>query len=97
MIAARMGRERSRPLRRDWEAVKERVMRDALRAKFTQNTDLRDALLATGDAKLVEHTDNDSYWGDGGDGSGHNRLGILLMELRTALRSERDHDGDNKK
>jgi N-glycosidase YbiA len=96
MIAARMGRERSRPLRRDWESVKDRVMRDALRAKFTQNTDLGDALLATGEATLVEHTSNDSYWGDGGDGSGHNRLGILLMELRTALRSERANDGNRK-
>jgi N-glycosidase YbiA len=30
----------------------------------------------------VEHTRNDAYWGDGGDGTGKNRLGQLLMELR---------------
>ena len=35
--AASMGRDRKRPLRRDWESVKERVMFDALRAKFTQH------------------------------------------------------------
>ncbi len=34
------------------------------------------------DARLVEHTDNDVFWGDGGDGSGHNMLGRLLMEQR---------------
>ena len=41
-----------------------------------------------GDAKLVEHTTNDSYWGDGGDGRGRNMLGQLLMQVRDELRSE---------
>jgi ribA/ribD-fused uncharacterized protein len=87
MLAARMGRDRKRPLRRDWEAVKEQVMLDALRAKFTQHEELRAVLLGTGDAVLVEHTANDSYWGDGGDGSGKNRLGQLLMRVRGELRA----------
>ena len=87
MDAASMGRDRKRPLRRDWESVKERVMMDALRAKFTQHEDLKAILLGTGDAKLVEHTANDAYWGDGGDGSGKNRLGHLLMQLRAELRA----------
>ena len=88
MIAARMGRDRKRPLRRDWEAVKETVMLDALRAKFAQHEELKATLLATADAELVEHTANDSYWGDGGDGSGKNRLGQLLMRVREELRAE---------
>ncbi len=87
MIAASMGRDRKRPLRRDWEAVKEQVMLDALRAKFTQHEELKAVLLGTGDAKLVEHTVNDSYWADGGDGSGKNRLGHLLMQVRAELRA----------
>lgn len=87
-IAARLGRSRQRPLRPDWEQVKEDVMRTALRAKFDQHAELRLRLLATGDAPLVEHTANDSYWGDGGDGSGRNRLGALLMEVRDELRGE---------
>lgn len=87
MIAARMGRSRQRPLRQDWEAVKDDIMREALRAKFAQNSTLRSLLLNTGDAELVEHTSNDRYWGDGGDGTGKNRLGQLLMELRTELLS----------
>jgi ribA/ribD-fused uncharacterized protein len=85
-VAAAMGRDRKRPLRRDWESVKEAVMLEALRAKFTQHEDLRAILLGTGDAELIEHTANDSYWGDGGDGSGKNRLGHLLMRLRDELR-----------
>ena len=86
MVAARMGRSRKRPLRRDWEGVKDAVMLEAVRAKFTQHADLRTVLLGTGDATLVEHTENDSYWGDGGDGSGRNRLGQILMQLRAELR-----------
>jgi ribA/ribD-fused uncharacterized protein len=72
-------------LRADWEAVKDDVMRRALRAKFEQHSKLKSLLLSTGDAELIEHTRNDSYWADGGDGSGKNRLGILLMELRSEL------------
>jgi ribA/ribD-fused uncharacterized protein len=85
MLAASMGRDRKRPRRRDWESVKEQVMMDALRAKFTQHEELTAILLGTGDAVLVEHTANDDYWGDGGDGRGKNRLGVLLMRLRSEL------------
>ena len=60
-------------------------MRRALRTKFEQHSKLKSLLLSTGDAELIEHTRNDSYWADGGDGSGKNRLGILLMELRAEL------------
>lgn len=86
MIAARQGRSRKLPLRRDWESVKDNIMREALFAKFTEHLELQKLLLETGDAVLVEHTRNDRYWGDGGDGSGKNRLGLLLMELREELR-----------
>ena len=84
--AANMGRSRKLPLRPDWERVKDAVMREAVLAKFTQHADLRAILLGTGDAVLVEHTAKDSYWGDGGDGSGRNRLGHILMEVREQLR-----------
>ena len=85
MVAARMGRSRKRPLRKDWESVKDQIMHEAVLAKFTQHDDLRAMLLATGDARVVEHTENDAYWGDGGDGSGTNRLGIILMRVREEL------------
>ena len=88
MIAARMGRSRKRPLRSDWESAKDGIMREAVRAKIEQHTELRSLLLGTGDAELIEHTTNDTYWGDGGDGSGKNRLGRLLVELREQFRTE---------
>src|ERR1043166_6914234 len=85
MIAARMGRSRERPLRPDWESVKDEIMREVLRAKFTQHPGLQSLLLQTGDAEIIEHTKNDRYWGDGENGTGKNRLGQLLMELRGQL------------
>jgi N-glycosidase YbiA len=93
--AANLGRSRKYPLRKDWESVKESVMREALVAKFTQHAELRAILLGTGDALLVEHTVNDSYWGDGGDGSGKNRLGHLLMSVRDELRRQAEQEGQS--
>lgn len=88
MLAARMGRDRKRKLRRDWERVKIGIMRECVEAKFRQHDELRVLLLGTGDALLVEHTDNDDFWGDGGDGSGKNELGRILMAVREVLRTE---------
>jgi ribA/ribD-fused uncharacterized protein len=85
-LAAELGRDRSQPLRADWSQAKDNVMRDALRAKFTQHPELREQLLATGNATLAEHTVSDLYWGDGGDGTGKNMLGRMLMELRAELK-----------
>ena len=88
MKAASMGRSRKRPLRRDWEKVKDEIMLEALRVKFTQREELKKTLLSTDDAILVEHTANDNYWGDGGDGSGKNMLGKLLMQVREEIREK---------
>lgn len=89
MIAARMGRSRARPLRPDWDVVKQNIMLDALRAKFKQHPDLGELLRATGDAQLVEHSRRDAYWADGGDGRGLNQLGQLLMRVRSEQRGGR--------
>ena len=78
----------SRWRRSDWESVKDDVMLKALHMKFTQHDKLKRKLLETGDKTLVEHTSNDSYWGDGGDGSGRNTLGKLLMQVRKDLRAK---------
>ena len=80
--AASLGRSRKNKLRSDWEEVKEDIMYEALYAKFTQHRNLKKSLLDTGDSELIEHTKNDSYWGDGGNGKGKNMLGLLLMKLR---------------
>jgi hypothetical protein len=58
-----------------------------LKAKFLQHPKLKANLLNTANATIVEHSANDSYWADGGDGSGKNMLGILLMRVREELRN----------
>jgi len=84
--AAKRGRNRSHPIDPRWDdGMRVGAMMLALVLKFKAHHDLRGRLLSTGDEMLIEHTANDSYWGDGGDGSGRNRLGLLLMELRNAL------------
>lgn len=77
-------------LRSDWEAVKVDVMRSLLRRKF-QDPDLRQMLLDTGDAVLVEGNDHhDNFWGVCSCPTctakpSYNMLGELLMELRKEI------------
>jgi len=79
---------RSVTLRHDWEKVKDKVMEDCVRDKFTRNDDLRQRLLDTGDQELVEgNTWNDTYWGVY-RGRGRNMLGKILMKVREELRNE---------
>jgi ribA/ribD-fused uncharacterized protein len=69
----------------NWSKIKFDRMRAVLRAKFDQHPDLKELLLATGNARLVEAgTVNNAVnrlWGEV-NGSGENMLGVMLMELR---------------
>ena len=86
--AAQMGRDRKRPLRADWEGVKDDVMRRAVKAKFEQHPEIRQVLLGTGDAEIIENAPGDYYWGCGTKGTGKNMLGIILVEVREQLRED---------
>lgn len=96
MEAAKLGRDRRFPLRDDWETIKDEVMYTAVSAKFVQHAALRAELLATNDALLIEHTVNDRYWADGGDGSGKNMLGRILMQVREELCEALPADAQNR-
>ena len=84
--AAQRGRDRSVPLRSDWEEVKDEVMRRVVLRKFETHQAIWAILLGTGDADLVENAPGDYYWGCGADGTGQNKLGKILMEIRSILR-----------
>lgn len=75
----------------EWSKTKFDRMRGVLLAKFTQHDDLRELLLSTGDARLVEVATVDNavnrLWGEV-NGVGKNMLGVLLMELREKLRAD---------
>jgi N-glycosidase YbiA len=74
--------------RADWNAAKLDVMRKADWAKFSQNSDLAALLLGTGDAKLIEDSPSDPFWGIGPGGDGENWAGRVLMDVRERLRAE---------
>lgn len=83
-------RGRSISLHPKWEEYKDNAMLVFLRKKF-DIPKLRDKLIATGDAILIEGTTwHDNYWGicscDKCKGCGKNRLGELLMQVREELK-----------
>lgn len=74
-------------LRPDWDNYKLLLMYELVRAKFQQNDDLADKLLAINDSVLIEgNTWGDRFWGKV-DGRGENMLGKILMVIRQELRS----------
>lgn len=79
-------------LRPDWEEVKYEIMKDIVRAKFTQNPALKQKLLETNDAHIEEGNNHrDRIWGvcPPGSGQGLNYLGKILMELRAEWQSSK--------
>ncbi|MBC7303189.1 MAG: NADAR family protein [Nocardia sp.] len=84
-VAAKLGRDRSVPIRPDWQTARIEVMRLGMWAKFTQHPRARRKLLGTGNAPLVEDTRGDRFWGAGADGAGRNINGRLLEGIRDEL------------
>lgn len=83
--AKSMGRAAS--LRPDWDSIKVDVMRKLVKEKF-RNPILREMLLATGDAELIEGNNwNDTFFGVC-RGQGQNWLGRILEEVRDEIRAE---------
>ncbi len=74
----------------EWSKIKFDRMKQILVAKYTQHEDLKELLLSTGNARLVESATVDNavnrLWGEV-NGVGQNKLGLLLMEVREELRT----------
>lgn len=74
-------------LKPNWEQIKDSVMLTVVRAKFKDPV-LKDLLLNTGAAELIEGNRwGDTYWGVC-NGKGKNRLGEILMTVRTEIHDE---------
>lgn len=83
-VAKRRGRKVN--MRPDWEQVKIDIMYEINRDKFSRHPELREKLLATGRAELIEGNDwGDTFWGVC-DGKGKNNLGRILMNIRLSYR-----------
>lgn len=83
-----------------WNGVRQIVVYEGLLAKFSQNDDLREKLLATGDDILAECSIRDRIWGIGlalddddrldvSKWTGQNLLGYALMMVRQELKAKR--------
>lgn len=87
--AKRLGKQAA--LRRDWDRIKFDVMYKLVYEKF-HNPELMELLLATEDEELVEGNSwGDRIWGQCPVGVGENRLGKILMRVRTEIRNEQAH------
>ena len=84
--ARELGQTRRHPLRPDWDSVREEVMLFAMRLKFKAPS-ARELLLSTGERELIESSPYDYYWACGEDGTGLNRLGQLLMQVRSEIKA----------
>jgi ribA/ribD-fused uncharacterized protein len=72
-------------LRDNWQEIKVEIMYSMVKLKFQTHKDLREKLLFTGDAVLIEgNTWGDKYWGVC-EGEGKNMLGIISMKVREEL------------
>jgi ribA/ribD-fused uncharacterized protein len=71
-------------VREDWLEVNMSVLKEIVREKLEQHPYIKQKLLSSGDAELIEGTD-DAFWGQGEDGNGKNMFGKMWMELRQEL------------
>lgn len=83
--AKSLGKKRDPSFRSDWDSLRDEIMYKGLQAKFQQNVALYVKLLGTGNLELKEDASWDSYWGTGRTGKGKNRMGSLLMKLRSEI------------
>ena len=80
--AINLGRTRDVRIRTDWEEIKDSIMKTGVLKKFETHPSLTKLLLSTKNQEIIESSPHDYYWGCGADGSGENRLGKILMEVR---------------
>ncbi|CAM9182586.1 unnamed protein product [Ectocarpus fasciculatus] len=96
----RLGKEVANYDHAFWNLYKVQYVLTGNYSKFTQNPDMCDQLLATGDKMLAEASLHDKVWGIGMDAfdpnverhecwRGQNLLGKILMYVRTKIRWER--------
>ena len=94
--AKKLGGKKSKmKCRADWEAVKMGIMYDCVLQKFKQNESLRQMLLSTGKAALIENSPWDSFWGCGKKKDGLNHLGRILERVRDALKEDTTLEDSN--
>lgn len=94
-----MGKKVKNFVKEVWDAKRDEIMRTGVRSKFIQHPELRKQLLETGDRQIGEADARNLYWGIGtavtsekskhpDKWRGQNKMGKLLMELRTEFKNQ---------
>ena len=83
--ASKVGRNQPEDIRNNWNEIKDEIMEKAIRAKVTQHEEIKEKLIETKDAVIIEDSPTDFYWGYGDDGNGLNKLGGIWMKVRNEL------------
>lgn len=79
------------PMKEDWLDLREKVMYEILKAKYSQNAVMAEKLLDTGDVPIIEIApwDKEGFWGVDEERQGKNRSGKLTEKVRTWLRKRK--------
>jgi ribA/ribD-fused uncharacterized protein len=95
MVIKKYGRQVNNFVLDVWNEKRYEIMVNALRLKFKQNQDIKDALKNTGNKEIYEASPYDNIWGTGFDYTcaftidkadfGTNLLGKALMKVRSEL------------
>lgn len=83
--AKALGLSRKVRLRSDWEEVKGLIMEQSVRKKFQTHDEIAQLLISTAPQDIIENAPGDYYWGCGADGTGLNKLGKILVKVRSEL------------
>ena len=82
--AKQLGKRKSNIV--NWDELKFDVMLWVIQLKVSQNPEVLDVLVSTGDRNLVEDAPRDYVWGCGRSGTGTNKLGRILMTVREQVK-----------
>jgi ribA/ribD-fused uncharacterized protein len=72
---------------KNWQEIKLAVMAELLHAKVEQHSEVKGALLSTGNEEIREESTDDQFWGVNADGVGQNHTGKIFMRIREELRT----------
>lgn len=83
--ANQLGNDKNFPKVENWQKTKQNIMTEGLKYKFTQNAQLKELLLSTGEKEFIFQSNN-RFWGKTKDQEGENHFCELLEELRDSLK-----------